>query len=72
MRKNVSTLSKTLLILVVTMWINGCTNVESSVTTSGCAAFGKIYPSRADTDGTKRQILTHNETYDAVCSKETK
>ncbi len=40
--------------------------------TSGCAAFSKIYPSRADTNGTKRQILTHNETYDAVCSEENK
>ena len=72
MRKNASKLSKTLLVLILMMWTGGCTNAESSVMTSGCAAFSKIYPSRADTNGTKRQILTHNEIHDAVCSEENK
>jgi len=41
------------------------------VKTSGCSAFGLIYPSRKDTDETKRQVLNHNLTYEKICKKET-
>lgn len=34
---------------------------------NNCTAFGLIYPSRADTTETKRQVLTHNQIYERVC-----
>nr|DAP67016.1 MAG TPA: hypothetical protein [Caudoviricetes sp.] len=38
--------------------------------TSGCSAFSLIYPSRKDTEETKRQVLNHNLTYEKICKKE--
>nr|DAJ59329.1 MAG TPA: hypothetical protein [Caudoviricetes sp.]DAT06967.1 MAG TPA: hypothetical protein [Caudoviricetes sp.] len=37
--------------------------------TSGCSAFSLIYPSRKDTEETKRQVLNHNLTYEKICQK---
>lgn len=50
--------------------MSSCTNTVTSVTTTGCTAFGLIYPSRADTMETKRQVLAHNLTYEEVCQNE--
>lgn len=40
-------------------------------TITGCTAFRLIYPSRADTVETKRQVLAHNLTYQEICKDET-
>lgn len=50
-------------------FLSGCTN---PVYISGCNIFGEIYPSRADSLETKKQILAHNLTYKDVCKDEKK
>lgn len=50
---------------------SSCTPTVTSVTTTGCTAFGLIYPSRQDTTETKRQVLAHNLTYEEVCHGKT-
>ncbi len=60
-------------IAVVTLLMSNCTPKVTSVTTiSGCHAFSPIYPSRADTEQTKRQVLVHNLTYEEVCKEQSK
>lgn len=49
--------------------MSGCSQPIISVTTE-CSAFGLIYPSRKDTEETKRQVLNHNVVYEKVCNKE--
>lgn len=66
MQKLVKKLSKPLQALVLTLLMTACSNQATTVT-SGCSAFGLIYASRKDSVMTKRQILTHNKTYEAVC-----
>lgn len=61
---------KTLLVLALMPLMSSCTSTVTSVTTTGCTAFSLIYPSRADTVETKRQVLAHNLTYEEVCKNE--
>lgn len=60
----------TLIVFSLVPLMSSCTNTVTSVTTTGCTAFGLIYPSRADTLETKRQVLAHNLTYEDVCKNE--
>lgn len=51
--------------------LTGCA-ISGAVTSTGyCEVVNPIYVSQSDefTDGTARQILTHNETWAAVCGK---
>lgn len=48
------------------MWTTSCKTADI-LEVNNCTAFGLIYPSRADTTETKRQILTHNQVYERVC-----
>lgn len=57
--------------LVLVMLTSSCTPTVTSVTTTGCTAFGLIYPSRQDTTQTKRQVLAHNLTYEEICNGKT-
>jgi len=59
--------------LALMVLMNSCTNkVGSEITITGCEAFSLIYPSRLDTDETKRQVLAHNLTYQEICHEEEK
>ncbi|EPE64876.1 hypothetical protein I141_10870 [Pasteurella multocida P1933] len=49
------------------MLMSACSQPIISAT-SECPAFGLIYPSRKDTEETKRQVLNHNVIYEKVCS----
>ncbi|AIZ78772.1 hypothetical protein ACEE_03065 [Actinobacillus equuli subsp. equuli] len=65
-------MKKTLAALAVAMLMSSCSNTngsEMTVTTviTGCETFSLIYPSRADTAETKRQVLAHNLTYEEIC-----
>lgn len=48
----------------------GCAAAPPVVIDSACTAFGVIHPSRADTIGTKRQILVHNSVWRELCGGE--
>ena len=74
MRKLTEEMKKTLAVLALAASMSSCTNTVGSetVTITGCSAFGMIYPSRADTTETKRQILAHNLTYKEVCNEDEK
>lgn len=58
---------KTSAVALLALLMTSCTSEVISVTTTGCQAFSLIYPSRADTAETKRQILAHNLTFEEVC-----
>lgn len=60
--------TKTLLPVALSLTF-GCQSA-GTIVIDNCAAFGRIYPSRVDTTETLRQVLNHNETYDAICQKE--
>ena len=47
--------------------VSACSTKAITVTNTGCSAFGVIYASRDDTDGTQRQIYAHNATYQELC-----
>jgi hypothetical protein len=54
-------------LLLVTSAISGCAHRQAPVQDTACVAFEVIRPSRADTPGTKRQVLQHNTTYRKLC-----
>mgnify|MGYP001023375504 CR=1 FL=1 len=54
-------------LLAVTFVISGCAHKGPEVRDSACSGFRIIKPSRADTEGTKRQVLEHNTTYRKIC-----
>ena len=58
-------------VLALIPLMSSCTPTVTSVTTTGCTAFGLIYPSRQDTTETKRQVLAHNLTYEEICNGKT-
>lgn len=62
-------MKKLMLLCVVTIAISGCATTKSSAPSVACSAFSVIQPSRADTIGTKRQVLVHNETWRELCKK---
>lgn len=43
---------------------------EADVNAVACRSFRRIDPSRADTDGTLRQIHEHNAVYAALCPRQ--
>lgn len=53
-------------IIFLALFLTSCANIQSA--TPICEGFGFIYPSRADTTETKRQVLTHNQTFKKLCS----
>lgn len=57
--------TKTLLLLALS-WMLGCQST-GTIVIDNCAAFDLIYPSRADSTETLRQVLNHNQTYEAIC-----
>ena len=59
---------KWLSLLVLMIYVSGCSAQPTIVTNTGCSAFGLIYASRQDTVDTQRQILSHNLTYQEICS----
>ncbi|MEN2828814.1 hypothetical protein LGIHADK_02292 [Mannheimia haemolytica] len=61
---------KKLLAALLAILMTSCSNTVTSVTTTGCTAFSLIYPNRADTLETKRQILAHNLTFEEICQNE--
>lgn len=71
MRKLTDKTKKALTVLVLAALMSSCSSTGGSetVVVTGCSAFGLIYPSRADTAKTKRQILAHNLTYKEVCDE---
>lgn len=71
MHKFIEHIVKMFSVLVLAMLMSSCSNTTTSETTviTGCTAFSLIYPSRADTEETKRQILAHNLTFEEVCSE---
>lgn len=64
------TLLKLTALCLASLLMSSCSQKVISVKTSGCSAFGLIYPSRKDTEETKRQVLNHNLTYEKICKKE--
>ncbi|KGQ36092.1 hypothetical protein JP34_00980 [Gallibacterium anatis] len=60
-------MSKLTAVLLLTALMSSCSQKAGIVRISGCASFGLIYPSRKDTDDTKRQVLNHNLTYERIC-----
>ena len=62
--KSTATLSASLTALLLT----GCA-INGPATSGGCEWVQPIYISRADvlTDGTARQVLAHNEAWQAIC-----
>jgi len=60
-----------LLYVAISVALSGCvtTNSNPSVTSvnGACTAFRVINPVKEDTLETKKQVLTHNRTYRAVC-----
>lgn len=62
-------MQKVLAVVAVSILMSSCNSKVGSepMTITGCSAFGLIYPARADTLETKRQILAHNLTYKEVC-----
>ena len=64
-------MTKLMLLCVVTIAISGCVHQQKAPppVKGVCGAFGIIHPSRADTPGTKRQVLAHNEIYRATCER---
>jgi hypothetical protein len=64
-------MKKLMLLCVVTSAISGCAHQQKAppLIDGVCGAFSIINPSRADTPGTKRQVLAHNEIYRATCTK---
>ena len=63
------TLLKLTALCLASLLMSSCSQKVISVKTSGCSAFGLIYPSRKDTEETKRQVLNHNLTYEKICQK---
>ncbi|QOF68990.1 hypothetical protein IFE17_09260 [Actinobacillus sp. GY-402] len=57
---------------LTTILMSGCSQKATTVTNTGCMAFGKIYVSRQDTAETKRQVLNHNTVYEQVCEQDKK
>lgn len=57
-------LSKMCVVCLTMISIAGCT---STTAIDGCVVFETLEPSRRDTLETKRQILTHNETWEREC-----
>ena len=64
--KNITELTA---LCLASLLMSSCSQKVISVKTSGCSAFGLIYPSREDTEETKRQVLNHNLTYEKICQK---
>ena len=60
---------KWMLALMVISATSGCAHRQAQTQDTACTAFEIIKPSRADTPGTKRQVLTHNTTYRRICKK---
>ena len=69
MQTRQKTLLKLTALCLVSLLMSSCSQKVISVKTSGCSAFGLIYPSRKDTEETKRQVLNHNLTYEKICQK---
>lgn len=60
------------LVAMLVASMSSCTRtagLETTIVVTGCHAFQKIYPSRADTTETKRQILAHNLTHQEICDE---
>lgn len=68
MQRRCAPMRRLLFAALATVPLAGC-SASGSATDTACVAFGPIYPSRADvlTDGTARQILTHNITGRDLC-----
>ena len=55
-----------LAVLPILCLLSGCATGISGID-SGCRSFKPISASKADTTGTKRQVIGHNRAYDAIC-----
>lgn len=62
-------MKKLIVLLSVITAISGCVHQpKAPIPEKGvCGAFSIIHPSRADTPGTKRQVLAHNQIYRVTC-----
>jgi hypothetical protein len=54
-------------LLLVISATSGCQHRQAKVYDTACTAFEIIRPSKADTAGTKRQVLQHNTTHRRIC-----
>ena len=57
-----------MMLSVLTIGISGCQHTRPQVQDTACTAFEIIKPSRADTPGTKRQVLQHNTVWKKLCA----
>lgn len=57
-----------ILLLLLLLLLGACSH-KVSVVDKGCYAFALIYPSRADTLDTKRQIYVHNDMWEKTCKR---
>ena len=48
--------------------LSGCA-MDTFGIDSGCKSFKPISASKADTTGTKRQVIGHNRAWDAICER---
>ena len=62
---------KLLGVLSILCPLSGCATGISGID-SGCRSFKPIAASKADTTGTKRQVIGHNRAYDAICERNNK
>ena len=53
-------------VLPILCLLSGCATGISGID-SGCKSFKPISASKADTTGTKRQVIGHNRAWDAIC-----
>lgn len=59
-----------ILLLVLAVFFGGC--ATKNIYIPICEGFFYIYPSKKDTLETKRQVLTHNQTYKSLCADDDK